>query len=643
MATIRQRKPTLQRKKSGLIRFAQNITSQGGEDGIIAKIFELLPSPPECDGYYLCIDVGAWDGKHLSNTYNLLCAKEEPEQRWKGILIEPHPERFVDLKELHEPLGNICLNVCVSCQPESPFSLSNLLSDHVKTNDKTVDLLSIDVDGTDYWLMDDILRSQVVKARVICIEFNPTMPDDIIYIQERRDEIRHGSSLAALCELANQYSYVLVETTVFNAFFVLEDLYLNYLKDTVPIPDCSIEALHEVTMGTTMYQLYDGTLKLSGCKRMLWHRLPIHEDKIQILTEKERNFPFAPPSTTTSQETIINMSAYCMENFQNEKRAECRNKLLRSLQKDGFALITGTGLSVTACNNALRATDMFFNEADEKVRRSCLAKDRARRGYSPLNSENFASLVGNVAPNDLVRKFRVGAVEEKFGQSPLHRPNTWPSCEHWDEEKASFFQKSIQDFYADIGRASNAVVHAIREGLSNIESLNEENLQVLSMDENISHTSILTLLGYKKGARHQGKMKRSLVAPHTDVGVITILLFDAGDCAVLQRANNGQSISRPEKNWIDVNLPNLSTLSDPVLVVNIGDCLSEISGGTLPSTLHRVQPLPGDVPRNCLAFFVGLAPEAELMLPNRCAPMSYEEWRKERIEKASLVVRKGKG
>lgn len=217
-----------------------------GEDGIIAKIFELLPSPSECDGYYLCIDVGAWDGKHLSNTYNLLCSKEaNSEQNWKGILIEPHPERFLDLKELHDPLGNICLDACVSCQYESTLSLSNILRDHVKTSDKVVDLLSIDVDGTDYWLMDDILRSQVVKARVICIEFNPTMPDDIIYIQERRDDIRHGSSLAALCELAKKYSYALVETTMYNAFFVLEDLYLHYLKDTVPIPDCSIEALHE--------------------------------------------------------------------------------------------------------------------------------------------------------------------------------------------------------------------------------------------------------------------------------------------------------------------------------------------------------------------------------------------------------------
>ena len=46
-----------------------------------------------------------------------------------------------------------------------------------------------------------------------------------------------------------------------------------------------------------------------------------------------------------------------------------------------------------------------MHEADESVRRSCLTKDRARRGYSPMSTENFASLIGQQRPNDLVKKF----------------------------------------------------------------------------------------------------------------------------------------------------------------------------------------------------------------------------------------------
>ena len=53
-------------------------------------------------------------------------------------------------------------------------------------------------------------------------------------------------------------------------------------------------------MGTALYQLYDGTLKLHGCKRLLWHRLPIDEAAIQVLDERRR-FPFAPENAQPKQ------------------------------------------------------------------------------------------------------------------------------------------------------------------------------------------------------------------------------------------------------------------------------------------------------------------------------------------------------
>jgi hypothetical protein len=59
-----------------------------------------------------------------------------------------------------------------------------------------------------------------LRPRVICIEFNPTMPDDLVYIPSRSDTVRHGASLAALVELAETFGYTLVETTLYNAFFV---------------------------------------------------------------------------------------------------------------------------------------------------------------------------------------------------------------------------------------------------------------------------------------------------------------------------------------------------------------------------------------------------------------------------------------
>ena len=126
-----------------------------------------------------------------------------------------------------------------------------------------------------------------------------------------------------------------------------------------------------------------------------------------------------------------------------------------------------------------------------------------------------------------------------------------------------------------------------------------------------------------------------------------MLLFDSGDCAVLQRdvTNNTNKDSMTvgaEKQWADVNLPSIVP-DDPIVVVNIADCLSELSENYLPSTLHRVMPDTGTSPRNCLALFVGLDPQEKLTFnrkagaTNQQEVMSYEDWRKKRIEKSQKV------
>ena len=52
------------------------------------------------------------------------------------------------------------------------------------------------------WVLRDVLDHDFAP-RVICIEYNPTMPDDLIYIPPRDDSVRHGASLSALVELAS--------------------------------------------------------------------------------------------------------------------------------------------------------------------------------------------------------------------------------------------------------------------------------------------------------------------------------------------------------------------------------------------------------------------------------------------------------
>ena len=419
----RRRTPRTLRRRDGLIAHAANITSQNGEDGIIARIFDLLPH----EDRRVCVDVGAWDGTHLSNTYSLLVensdggdgervnVSDEKTTKWSGVLIEADRQRFEQLKALHERLGNVCVCANVSCQPDSSMSLTAILRRDAPHLQENFDFLCIDVDGIDYWILHDVLNSDTdataqsdkgcgnavsvqgnnekqrrcYRPKVICIEFNPTMPMDLIYIQPRNDSIRHGSSLSAMVELANASDYVLVETTLFNAFFVERIIYEKYLKQH--IPDTSIEALHEITMGTSLYQLYDGTIKLWGCKRMLWHRLPIDEDMMQMLPMQDRQFPFAPSldgssiflsrdqNDQTIRQSAIDMSPYCKtpagEDTSTlvEAKKDCFSKLNGTLQSNGFAFVRGTGVSSKLCNDALKAAKSFLHNADESVRRSCLS------------------------------------------------------------------------------------------------------------------------------------------------------------------------------------------------------------------------------------------------------------------------------
>lgn len=692
------------RRRDGLLRFANNVTSQNGEDGILARIFELIanPSPTTTmtetvttatNTERWCVDVGAWDGRHLSNTYSLLVAYpssssgmkggiQSSQEQWHGVLIEADKTKFCQLQELHQSSGNICIHQAVSCMPyphpQSLVALLQSVSTTATTIPRDLDFLCIDIDGADYWVLQDLWEnSTLYHPRVVCIEFNPTIPNDVVYIPPRDDTIRHGTSLAALVELAEQYDYVLVETTLYNAFFVTRELYETCFREEVPDP--SMDALHEVTMGTSLYQLYDGTIKLWGCKKLLWHRIPIEESQLQILPTERRIFPFAPsgealsspttvslssfttpssswvpspwdPSNITSSFVVIDVSPFVRwasndeddhrmsnENEDNlllSQRMQCAKQLVQQLQKDGFCYVRGLGVSQELCQQTLEETDFFLQRAPENVRRSCLTLDRARRGYSPMNVENFASLIGERGPNDLVRKFRVGPLQDMMERSLL-QPNVWPPSTVW--ERASIFQSTIEQYYERCSVAGQRLVQAICTGLVQEHPELEHSLEPLLVESNTAHTSILTLLGYRVGSRHRGKLggKGPLVAAHTDVGVVTVLLFDSGDCAQLQRSDG-------RGGWADVTLPPIVP-NDPIYVINVADCLSDLTMGHLPSTLHRVVAKPGrSQPRNGCALFVGLDPDTVLNFADGVT-MTYEEWRKQRIERSQNVLRSQSG
>jgi len=314
--------------EGGLLRYADNVTSQDGEDGILRRLFELLPPPPAPHAR-CCVDIGAWDGRHLSNTYSLLVAG------WRGLLVEADGVRCRAITELHAGNGRVvAVNAKVTCGPGGACPITSLLATSAPPVD--FDLLNVDVDGIDYWIVHDALAA-AYRPKLVVVEFNPTMPNDLVYIPPRSDDDaqRHGASLAALVELVAGWDYCLVECTMFNAFFLHRSV-LSCVRD-VAVPAHlvdNIEGLRppsECPMGTSLYQLYDGSVHLWGCRRAIWHGrgkfdeeslqgiLPFEKNTAQKKKEKQskkgagehskRVFPYAPKNLPDANGCILSSSA----------------------------------------------------------------------------------------------------------------------------------------------------------------------------------------------------------------------------------------------------------------------------------------------------------------------------------------------
>ncbi len=253
--------------------FGENTFSQTGEDGIIDKIFQMLPTKEE----KWCVEIGAWDGIHFSNTRNLILNKG-----WSSVLIEGDKNRHASLQKTYTNNPKVTsVHAMVSFEGEN--TLDEILA---KTRiPKDFDLLSVDVDGNDYHIWNSI---STYKPHVVVIEFNPSIPDDIIFIQEKDMKISQGSSLRALTELGKRKGYELIAATRLNGFFVREEFFSVFgLKDN---------QIHSLFDGkkyqTRVFQLYDGTLVIDGCDRLLWHDIPLRH-AIQPLPKFLRIFPYS--------------------------------------------------------------------------------------------------------------------------------------------------------------------------------------------------------------------------------------------------------------------------------------------------------------------------------------------------------------
>ncbi len=190
------------------------VYSQNDEDGMIEEIFHRIGTVNK-----IFIEFGVQDGLE-SNTHYLLF------KDWSGLWIECDKNAF---QQICRKFVNVIKDGQLMVRNEfvTKDNINRLFQESGISGE--IDLLSIDVDGNDYYIFEHI---NAVCPRVVIMEYNGKFPPDCFFKQAYNEEHVwdgtdwHGASLCALNELAVRKGYVLAGTNIngCNAFFIRKDL-----------------------------------------------------------------------------------------------------------------------------------------------------------------------------------------------------------------------------------------------------------------------------------------------------------------------------------------------------------------------------------------------------------------------------------
>ncbi|KAA3630800.1 MAG: hypothetical protein DWQ08_05710 [Proteobacteria bacterium] len=193
------------------------VFSQHREDGIIAFLLDSAGI-----GSRKFVEFGF--GPDVCNCLSLLL-----DRNFSGLFIDGDAEKCTAARRAYRWLDSPDVTVV-----DAFLTMENLNS-VIERNGfgGDIDVLSIDVDGNDYWLWSAI---DALDARIVVIEYNASLGRDrsltIPYhpgfrrYRAHKSGFYHGASLSALEKLGLNLGYRLVgcDSTGVNAFFVKRDL-----------------------------------------------------------------------------------------------------------------------------------------------------------------------------------------------------------------------------------------------------------------------------------------------------------------------------------------------------------------------------------------------------------------------------------
>ncbi|PZX16777.1 hypothetical protein LX69_01847 [Breznakibacter xylanolyticus] len=207
------------------------VFSQFEEDGLLLYIFSIIGMEKK-----VFIEIGADDG------INSNCANLYFHFGWHGLFVDGNPESVRRGVRFYKKYPHPWLyQPSFVCSKVTRENINEIIEKNGIKGE--VGLLSIDIDGNDYWIWDSI---EVVSPQVVIIEThnefgleNIVVPYDPNYSYPGKHPIYHGASPVAMNKLANKKGYRLVGANElgFNFIFVRNDLVPHEL------PEVAVESL----------------------------------------------------------------------------------------------------------------------------------------------------------------------------------------------------------------------------------------------------------------------------------------------------------------------------------------------------------------------------------------------------------------
>lgn len=207
------------------------VMSQHDEDGYLLYIFALIGMM-----HKVSVEICAGDGIEC-NTANLLV-----HHGWSGLLVDGQESNIQKARQFYATHPNTrywppkTVHAWITRE-----NVNGLIEEAGITGE--IDLLSLDIDGIDYWLWESL---EVVRPRVVVLEFNhlwgpeasvsvPYRPDFRAIFTEYGSDYA-GASLAAFVKLGRRKGYRLVGANriATNAFFVRDEIECRWLPEVAP-------------------------------------------------------------------------------------------------------------------------------------------------------------------------------------------------------------------------------------------------------------------------------------------------------------------------------------------------------------------------------------------------------------------------